>query len=150
MKDIAPNNPKCDICKHIPSSMEVEILHTEERLPKQVDELEIIGGHNADYGLGQIRKCPKCETYYLWFHDHDSESGVGYGYTDESIDRVTNGRALEAIEKNLSALKTWAMMAGKEAKDPDQHDAVRASATKRLNRYQEERNRLKQERDLLK
>lgn len=107
MNNVLPNNPKCDICQHIPSHAEVEILHTSERLPKEVDQLEIIGGNHADSTLGQLRKCPKCGTYYLWFHDHDSESGTGYGYTDEGIERILPDQALECVDANLKQIQTF-------------------------------------------
>lgn len=109
--DVIPENHKtCSVCKYIPDHEAVETLHTQERLPKQVHDLFIVGG----YGLGgseQIRKCSKCHTYYTFIHDHDSESGVGAGYTDEAINRITNEVALELIEKTIrssrSAAKHW-------------------------------------------
>ena len=35
----------CSICKHIPDHKFVETLHTDARLPTQVDQLEILGGY---------------------------------------------------------------------------------------------------------
>ncbi len=145
MDDISPNNPKCEICQHISSYVEVETLHTPDRLPKEVDRLGIIGGMNADYGLGQVRKCPKCGTYYAWFHDHDSESGTGYGYTDESIRRLTIEEAQERLKKNIEMLDRWITQAGKDAKDLRQHEVVRASARRRLEEHKQEYKRLDDE-----
>ena len=73
------------ICKNIPDDKTIEALQTEDRLPKEVNELQIIGGNIS---ISQLRKCPQCGTYYIFIHDHDSESGVGYGHTDESIKRI--------------------------------------------------------------
>lgn len=125
--------------------MEVETLHTNERLPKEVDKLEIVGGNNADYALGEVRKCPECETYYLWFHDHDSESGVGYGYTDESITRMTKKETRERLERNIKSLDTWIEQLEEEANDPKNHEVVRESARERIPQYKKEIDRLKKE-----
>ena len=94
----------CTQCKRIPDSLDVETMHTTDRLPKEVDKLEVIGGMGSDYALGQVRVCLACKTHYLYFRNHDSESGVGYGYTDESIKRISKDRAKEAIEKNIKVL----------------------------------------------
>jgi len=91
---------RCSICKHIPDHKFVETLHTEERLPKQVDQLEILGGYGF-YGSPQVRKCPLCKTYYTYLHDHDSESGVGIGWTDEEIQRLTPESALDVMARVL-------------------------------------------------
>ena len=104
---IPPNDLACNLCKHIPSRMEVEILHTPDRLPEEIERLEIIGGNHADSTLGQLRKCPECGTYYRWLHDHDSESGSGYGYTDEGIERISPKQALECIHANLKQIQNF-------------------------------------------
>jgi hypothetical protein len=70
------DHENCPICKHIPDHKFVETLHTDARLPEQVDQLEILGGYGL-YGHEQVRKCPLCKTYYTYLSDHDSESGVG-------------------------------------------------------------------------
>ena len=94
---------RCSICKGIPDHQFVETLHTEERLPVEVSQLLILGGYGL-YGSEQVRKCPECGTYYEFLHDHDSESGVGYGYTDEAITRLTSERALALIEKIIETM----------------------------------------------
>ncbi len=94
----------CSICKGIPEYKFVETLHTDERLPEEVDQLLVIGGYGL-YGCEQVRKCPECGTFYSFLHDHDSESGVGYGYTDEAIQRLTPEKALDLIEKTLKTSK---------------------------------------------
>ena len=91
---------RCSICKHIPEHKFVETLHTEARLPEQVDQLEILGGYGF-YGSPQVRKCPLCKTYYTYLHDHDSESGVGIGWTDQEIQRITPESALNVMERIL-------------------------------------------------
>jgi hypothetical protein len=92
----------CPICKHIPDHKFVETLHTDARLPEQVDQLEILGGYGI-YGHEQVRKCPLCKTYYTYLSDHDSESGVGIGWTDEEIQRITPETALSVMERVLKA-----------------------------------------------
>jgi len=89
---------KCKICKIIPDYKSVEKLHTDERLPKEVKELQIIGGYPINC---QVRKCTLCGTYYNYYYDHDSQSGVGEGYTDESIERITPKKAQELIKHIL-------------------------------------------------
>ena len=94
------DHKNCSICKHIPDHKFVETLHTEARLPKQVDQLEILSGYGF-YGSPQVRKCPLCKTYYTYLHDHDSESGVGIGWTDEEIQRLTPESALDVMARVL-------------------------------------------------
>ncbi len=91
---------RCSICKHIPDHKFVETLHTEARLPEQVNQLEILGGYGF-HGYPQARKCPLCKTYYTYLHDHDSESGVGIGWTDEEIQRLTPESALDVMARVL-------------------------------------------------
>ena len=91
---------ECKICKNIPEYKLVDKLRTDERLPKEVEELQIIGGYAHDC---QIRKCTLCGVYYRYYYDHDSESGVGYGYTDESIKRITPERAQELMNVVIKA-----------------------------------------------
>lgn len=135
---------KCSICKHIPDHKFVETLHTNERLPTQVDQLAILGGYGL-YGSEQVRKCPECGTYYSFLHDHDSESGVGYGYTDEAITRLTSQSALDLIEKTIQnsirAIAYW-------QKQQDEGDSKNASRF--LKEHQAALQRLKKEQDALK
>lgn len=91
----------CSICRHIPDHLFVETLHTSERLPEQVGQLLVIGGYGL-YGSEQVRKCPECGTFYAFLHEHDSEAGVGYGYTDEAITRLTPEEAFGLIEKTIA------------------------------------------------
>jgi len=88
------NFSECKICLNIPDNKLVDKLHKTERLPEEVKDLEVIGGYAHDC---QIRKCTLCGTYYRYYYDHDSESGVGYGYTDESIKRLSTERAQELM-----------------------------------------------------
>lgn len=108
----------CSICKKIPERIEVETLHTPDRLPKEVEKLATIGGMCSDYALGEVRVCPMCGTHYLYYRDHDSESGVGIGYTDESIKRVSVERAKEAIEKNIKVLEQLIQSKRTKLKNP--------------------------------
>lgn len=99
----------CSICGHLPEFKKVELLHGAERLPEEVGRLRIVGGAGI-YGADQIRVCPECGTYYRFIHDHDSEAGLGEGYTDEMIGRLTVGLALEElrkIERGLRASIEW-------------------------------------------
>ncbi len=92
----------CSICSGIPAYQFVETLHTDERLPEQVDQLLVLGGYGL-HGSEQVRKCPECGTFYSFLHDHDSESGMGFGYTDEAIKRLTPDQALDRIEKTYKS-----------------------------------------------
>ncbi len=86
----------CSICRAIPDYAMVERLHTAERLPDEVERLEPL------YGLrwpAQLRRCPECGALYRYVYDHDSEAGVGYGYTDESIERLTPENAAAWLER---------------------------------------------------
>jgi hypothetical protein len=129
----------CSICQHIPDHKLVETLHTEARLPKQVDQLEIIGGYGF-HGYEQVRKCPLCKTYYTYLYDHDSESGVGYGYTDEEVQRITPETALKIMERILmdyeNTLDQWTREFQK-TQDPYTQQAI--------TRHTQEVNRLIQE-----
>ena len=84
----------CKICQNIPDYKFADKLHKKEQLPDEVGDLQVIGGYTHDC---QIRKCPLCGTYYRYYYDHDSESGVGYGYTDESVKRISPERAQELM-----------------------------------------------------
>ena len=94
------NFSECKICRNIPDYKSADKLHKKERLPEEVDELQVIGGYAHDC---QIRKCILCGTYYRYYYDHDSESGVGYGYTDESVKRITSERAQELMNVVIKA-----------------------------------------------
>ncbi|MHA1147474.1 MAG: hypothetical protein ACTSR8_04450 [Promethearchaeota archaeon] len=96
------NHQNCAVCKDIPNYQTVEILHTNNRLPKQIDKLVIIGGSAS---INQLRKCPLCGTYYIFIHDHDSESGVGYGSTDETIRRIVYTDAIKQIKEKLNSFE---------------------------------------------
>ncbi len=80
----------CTLCAEIPDYKAVETLHTSERLPAAVDQLTTLGGFALER---ELRICPQCQAYFLYHYDHDSQSGVGYGYTDESIQRISSHSA---------------------------------------------------------
>ena len=90
----------CTLCQNIPDYKLADKLHKKEQLPEEVEELQVIGGYAHDC---QIRKCNLCGTYYRYYYDHDSESGVGYGYTDESVKRITPDRAQELMNVVIKA-----------------------------------------------
>ena len=72
----------------------------------RLTDLELTLPSAAGYGLygsEQVRKCPECGAFYSFLHDHDSESGMGYGYTDEAIKRLTPEQALDLIEKTCKS-----------------------------------------------
>jgi len=87
-------------CRNIPDYKLVDKLHKKERLPEEVKDLQVIGGYAHDC---QIRKCKVCGIYYRYYYDHVSESGVGYGYTDESIKRLSTERAQELMNVVIKA-----------------------------------------------
>jgi len=103
-----------------------------------VNQLVVMGGSSL-YGSHQVRKCPQCGTYYDFLHEHDSEAGVGYGYTDEAIARITPEEALKYMEQNLlkaiQALEYWTK---------DYKDWGRTHAKKFKLEYGDEINRLKE------
>jgi len=133
----------CSICKHIPAHKFVETLHTNERLPEQVTQLIVLGGYGL-YGSEQVRKCPECAAYYSFLHDHDSESGVGYGYTDEAITRLSAPHALKLIEKTIqSAIRAVAYWQ-KESNERNAKHALQFVA-----KHREELQLLEAERELL-
>ena len=129
----------CSICTHIPDHKFVETLHTNARLPEQVDQLEILGGHGS-YGYEQVRKCPLCKTYYTYLYDHDSESGVGFGWTDEEIQRITPESALSVMERILKtsqgSLEYWTNKF-QETQDAYDQQSI-TSATQEVSRLIEE------------
>ena len=77
-----------------------EGLNRDSTAIELVDQLEILGGYGF-YGSPQVRKCPLCKTYYTYLHDHDSESGVGIGWTDEEIQRLAPESALDVMARVL-------------------------------------------------
>lgn len=100
----------CSLCGKIPDLLKVELLHSEERLPVEVDKLRCIGGP-GNYSSPQIRVCPECGTYFNFIHEHDSEAGMGEGYTDEIISRIMPDRVLVSLENarqdTVSGLEYW-------------------------------------------
>jgi hypothetical protein len=137
----AADHGNCPICRHIPDHKFVETLHTDARLPEQVNQLEILGGYGLyGYGNEQVRKCPLCKTYYTYLSDHDSESGVGIGWTDEEIMRITPESAPDVMERVLEtsqhALEHWTNRF-QETQDP--------YAQRWMTEQTEEVNRLTQE-----
>ncbi|MBI4412485.1 MAG: hypothetical protein HY541_08380 [Deltaproteobacteria bacterium] len=127
----------CSVCSPIPDSMQVETLHTPERLPEAVDKLEIIGGYTLD---GQVRKCPACGAWFIYTHDHDSQSGVGYGYTDEGIYRTTATAAKERLEKALErAQKSLAEFTKSEPRD--YYASMAESSAEEIKRIEKELKR---------
>ena len=50
-----------------------------------------------DGGWWILKRCPECATYYKYHYDHDSESGVGYGWTDEILLRLNPDEARDEL-----------------------------------------------------
>ncbi len=142
-----PKGSTCAICKGIPDYKFVETLHTKERLPEEVKQLLVIGGYGL-YGSEQVRKCPTCGSYYAFLHDHDSESGVGYGYTDDSIERLTPEKVLDLIEKTLKstrrAIAYWSKQGEAGTKRPD----FLGKHQKEFKQLEKERQALRKQLDL--
>lgn len=138
----------CSICSHIPERKEVELLHGTDRLPAEVELLRIIGG-NGIYGAEQIRVCPECGTYYRFIHDHDSEAGLGIGYTDERITRInaeSAARELERAERDArAALQYWTQPSG--AAYGKQATIFAAEAREEIERVSTELAKLRQQLD---
>jgi len=104
------NVPACEVCRDIPERMMVETLHTPDRLPAAVERLTVIGGAGT-YGCEQLRKCPACGAYFSYINDHDSEAGLGYGYTDEAVRRLSRDEARElasqAAQSARASIRYW-------------------------------------------
>jgi len=135
-------NTSCKICRSIPEYLEVDVMHTPDRLPKAVDQLRLIGGVAADAALGQIRQCPACDAFFLFFHDHDSESGTGYGYTDESIMRIDEARVREALERNIEFFERAVRYKEDELKKTNLPEIILKNTQKHLLEDREELLRL--------
>ena len=132
-----PKKQSCPLCSSIPDSLQVEPLHTPERLPDAVDKLEIIGGYTLE---GQVRKCPACGAWFIYTHDHDSQSGVGYGYTDEGVYRTTADAAKARLEKALErARKSLAEFTKSEPRD--YYASMAESAAEEIGRLEDELKR---------
>ncbi|HOY68233.1 MAG TPA: hypothetical protein PLP29_15235 [Candidatus Ozemobacteraceae bacterium] len=93
-----PIGRSCHLCGPIPDFQKVELLHGKERLPEQVGRLERIAGSGV-YGAEELRVCRACGCYFLFLHDHDSEAGMGEGYSDEAITRIDTDRALRELDR---------------------------------------------------
>ncbi|MBT3981173.1 MAG: hypothetical protein HOE90_07450 [Bacteriovoracaceae bacterium] len=129
----------CSSCKNIPKTLMVEKLHTPKRLPKEVSELSTIGGYATD---GELRKCQHCLTYYIYHYDHDSESGVGNGYTDEGITRISNAEAKKMLPDLLKSAEA--------SLDYWQKDLDRPASQQFIVSHQKEVTRLQKEIKILK
>ncbi len=132
------NHKTCSICKYLPDSIDIETLHTEDRLPVQEKQLEIIGGLSSDSSLGQIRKCPSCDTYYVFVYDHDSESGMGPGYTDQSLYRISKEDAKERLSKNIHFNQAYIEKLKTESNLSSTLDTVKKQNMKKIIRYRKE------------
>jgi hypothetical protein len=138
---LTADHKNCSICKYIPDHKFVETLHTNGQLPEQVDQLEILGGYGF-YGMGmeQVRKCPLCKTYYTYLYDHDSESGVGIGWTDQEIQRITPESALAVMERVLQTCQ-----GAREHWTKEFQETQDSHAQQTMTEYTQQVNRLIQE-----
>jgi hypothetical protein len=75
----------CSVCESIPDLISVDTLHHSDDFPGAVAGLAVVSGETWE---GQLRRCPGCGAHFVYTYDHDSQSGVGYGYTDETIERL--------------------------------------------------------------
>lgn len=63
--------------------------------PETAGRLDLLGGSEdpfSDPG-GELRKCPKCGSYFVYTRDHDNE--IGYQAMDPTLDRIDASRARE-------------------------------------------------------
>jgi hypothetical protein len=83
----AANRPTvCSGCGAIPDYLQVDTLHEPDAFPTAlVAGLAVVSGDAWD---GQRRRCVVCGAHFEYTYDHDSQSGVGYGYTDETNERL--------------------------------------------------------------
>ena len=106
----------CRVCSTIPQSMRVELLHGSDRLPEATSSLVVVGGEGI-YGAEQLRRCPSCGAYFSWIHDHDSEAGLGVGWTDEVIARLdprgARDLATRAAARARLSIAYWATAEGR-------------------------------------
>lgn len=95
----------CAICGSIPDYLAMDTLNTSERLPEAVKALNSI--------TRKILKCPKCGIYFENIYEHDSELAMGenggapFGYTDESIERLTRANQLERMQAALEEIALY-------------------------------------------
>jgi hypothetical protein len=92
----------CSLCSAIPDRLTVDTMHDPELFPDAVARFALIGGTVCDR---EVRRCPECGTYFAYTRDHDNQSGVGYGYTDETIERLW---ALDARDDGTWSLRSVA------------------------------------------
>jgi len=81
---------KCDICKKIPQKKSVDDSQTKERIPKEVDELEIL--------TDNYRKCSECGTYYYYNYYYDKGEPMILASNNYTIARLTPRSMLKLFE----------------------------------------------------
>jgi hypothetical protein len=70
---------ECEFCKSVSA--------------ETAGDLVTIGGSHdpfSDPG-GELRKCPRCASYFIYTRDHDNE--IGYQAMDPTLDRIDSERA---------------------------------------------------------
>jgi hypothetical protein len=95
---------QCAVCRTIPDFLEVETLHGDQRLPSAVGRLLSLGWYIECTSLA---RCTGCGTFFAVHYDHDSESGVGIGYTDESVRRLSQDEAIACCHAALKRYPMW-------------------------------------------
>lgn len=75
----------CELCALLPDRLAVDTLQAPDAFPAAARRLEPVAGERSE---GQVQRCPNCGAHFLYTFDHDSESGVGYGYTEETLERL--------------------------------------------------------------
>jgi hypothetical protein len=78
--------------------------------------LAVVSGDAWD---GQRRRCVVCGAHFEYTYDHDSQSGVGYGFTDETIERLFtfDVRADGSLTLRSVSMRVTGAMLGDQIRD---------------------------------
>jgi len=75
----------CHVCATWPDRLIVDTLWEPASFPSAARTLEVVSGERWEE---QLQRCPHCGAHYAYTFDHDSQSGVGLGYTEETLERL--------------------------------------------------------------
>ena len=71
----------------------------------RASELLVVGGSSnpSDAPWGELRRCPRCPTYFRYTRDHDNE--IGYVEDPPTLDRLDADGALRLAKEALVAAR---------------------------------------------
>ncbi len=85
----------CTICKNLPEKI---VTGFGEKPPPQVEKLKIVEGYYSDRYDLVLKKCPECDTFYVYEHADSFESGGAVSSKLERIPAAEVKKVLEEIE----------------------------------------------------